>query len=96
MNRQEIKNDIEGGDWKRIYSSHLTAVAWLRQRDQTGALGSALGKLYVEFTDGRMYLYFNVPYNVFYYLWRGAPSKGRYFHSHIRTTFSYQRDVQNA
>ena len=89
------KEDIEDGAWRDVMSSHLRSIMWLRQKDQTGALQSALGKLYIEFNEvqRRIYMYPNVPYNIYYYLWKGAPSKGRYFHSRIRNTFDYIRNV---
>lgn len=89
----DYAEDIRSGSWKKVVSSHLRRVMWLRQKNQTGAINSALGKLYVEFTDGRMYMYEGVPYNTFYYLWKGAPSKGRYFHSRIRLSYTYNADV---
>ncbi len=45
--------------------------------------------LMVEFLDGDVYTYFNVPPGVFRALTL-APSAGKYFHAHIRTRYAYE------
>ena len=63
-----------------VTSSNLSSVGY-DASDRT---------LEVEFHDGKIYQYFEVPASVY----RGlinAPSKGSYFHAHIRTTYRYRR-----
>ena len=48
------------------------------------------GTLEVEFHGGGTYQYSDVPASVYRGL-VGAPSKGSYFHAHIRTTYPYRR-----
>lgn len=87
------KEDVRYGDWKEVSSSHISAIMWLR--DTNNAIEQAIGRMYVEFNEAkkRIYLYHNVPYSKFYYFWRGAPSKGRYFHSTFRNEYS-RYDIQ--
>ncbi len=65
---------------RHVTSSHLYAVGY----DESS------GTLEVEFNDGSIYQYFNVPASVYRSL-LGAPSKGSYFHDHIRTTYRYHQ-----
>ena len=46
--------------------------------------------LEIEFSTGRIYHYFNVPFSVYQGLML-AESKGEYFQSHIRDKFHYKR-----
>lgn len=48
------------------------------------------GELEIQFTDGTVYTYENVPYDVFQELTE-APSAGAYFNSDIRNAYSYRR-----
>lgn len=48
------------------------------------------GTLYISFNHGGTYSYSNVPYEVYKAL-LNAPSKGKYFHSHIRYTYPYKK-----
>ena len=59
-----------------VQSSNLLSVAY-----QSGVLE-------IRFRSGRLYRYFNVPEAVFQELLH-APSKGRYFHRHIRNVYPY-------
>lgn len=87
MASYDIRKEIAKGDWKEDFSSsHIKAVMWLRDFDSTQRIGSAVGRMYVEFTDKKIYLYFDVPYSAFYYLWKRASSKGSYFNRHLRAT----------
>lgn len=61
-----------------VKSSNLVAVSF------------ANNTLHIRFHSGRLYVFFNVPQAVFEGL-MSAPSKGKYFHSHIRDRYSYQR-----
>ena len=45
-----------------------------------------VGNLVIDFDDGVSHRYFNVPRSVYRGLLR-APSKGKYFNSHIRNNF---------
>jgi hypothetical protein len=47
-------------------------------------------ELYVTFTSGGSYTYFNVPQNV-YDDWQAAFSKGTYFRNHILGRYDYAR-----
>jgi hypothetical protein len=47
-------------------------------------------ELYVSFTSGTDYTYFDVPPEI-YDEWRAAFSKGSYFAAHIRDRYSYAR-----
>jgi hypothetical protein len=47
-------------------------------------------ELYVTFTSGGSYTYFNVPQEV-YDDWQAAFSKGTYFHNHILGRYAYAR-----
>ncbi|MBA2847857.1 KTSC domain-containing protein [Thermosulfuriphilus ammonigenes] len=65
---------------QELYSSHLKSVAYDPQR-QT---------LLVEFRNGALYEFYQVPEEVF----RGlisASSHGRFFNRHIRQRFPYRR-----
>lgn len=44
----------------------------------------------IEFKDGRVYQYFDVPQNVYQDL-IGAPSPGQYFHQYVRGTYAFAR-----
>jgi len=46
--------------------------------------------LEVEFTDGGLYQYFDVPESVFQELMQ-ADSKGRYMHANVRNCFRYAK-----
>lgn len=65
---------------QHVTSSNIAAVGY-DASDRT---------LDVEFHNGSIYQYTAVPASVY----RGlldAPSKGSYFHAHIRTTYRYRR-----
>ena len=69
-----------------VHSSNLRAVGWGHH--------TVNGKMYefmeVEFRNGRMYLYEDVPYSVFIGLMK-ASSKGRFFARNIRSRRTLQR-----
>jgi hypothetical protein len=57
----------------------------------TGTMGifaPALTLLYLEFRDGALYCYREVPHQIYEGLLT-APSKGVYFNRHIRGSFEY-------
>lgn len=65
---------------QHVISSNLSAVGY----------DASDGTLEVEFHGGRIYQYSDVPASVY----RGlldAPSKGSYFHAHIRNAYPYRR-----
>ena len=67
-------------DWKPIESKMFTAAAYAMERRT----------LYLRFTSGEVYRYFEFPkedYQEFLH----AESQGRYFLSHIRDNFRYER-----
>jgi hypothetical protein len=47
-------------------------------------------ELYVTFTSGGSYTYFDVPQEVYDH-WQASFSKGTYFHSHILGRYEYSR-----
>lgn len=66
--------------WKAVESSLFACAAYRPEVRQ----------LYLRFREGRIYRYFDVPVEV-YEAFLAAESKGRYFSSHIRNVFQYQR-----
>ena len=75
-----ISNDIESLDWEPIESKLLAAAAYVAPRRI----------LYLRFQSGEVYRYFTFPADQFRELLE-AESKGRYFLSHIRNRFPYQK-----
>jgi len=75
-----ISNDTEGLDWEPIESKLLAAAAYVAPRRI----------LYLRFQGGEVYRYFTFPANQ-YQQFLQAESKGRYFLSHIRGRFPYQK-----
>lgn len=65
---------------ERVTSSNIFSVGY-DAADRT---------LEVEFHGGSIYQYSDVPASVYQGL-LDAPSKGSYFHAHIRTTYSYRQ-----
>ncbi len=54
------------------------------------SVGYEFGKLYIHFHSGGTYVYFDVPIFIYENL-MGASSHGKYFHSHIKNAYRYQR-----
>jgi hypothetical protein len=75
-----ISNDIENLDWEQIESKLLASAAYVAPRRI----------LYLRFHSGEAYRYFAFPADQYLEL-REAESKGRYFLSHIRNRFPYQK-----
>jgi hypothetical protein len=71
-------------DWQPLESKMLAAVAY-EPKPRT---------LYLRFRSGEVYGYFEVPENQ-YQEFLQAESRGRYFLSHIRGRFRYQRITQS-
>lgn len=65
-------------NWVNVISSDLSSVAYEN------------GTLYIAFRSGGAYSYFNVPESVYKGL-LSSFSKGRYFHSFIKNTYSCTR-----
>lgn len=63
-----------------VESSNLSSVGY----------DSSSSTLDIEFQEGAVYQYYDVPESVFRGL-MAAPSKGKYFHQHIRDRFSYKQ-----
>ena len=63
-----------------VDSSNLLSVGYDRSR----------AILEIEFKNRRIYQYFNVPEIIFMEL-LNAPSKGKFFHQHIKNLFVYSR-----
>ena len=65
----------------RVKSSNLKSISY----------DNALRELYITFLKGnRMYVYFNVPQGVYLKLLISEKSKGKYFHTHIRSRYLYE------
>ena len=77
-----IRNDIEklNLDWRPLESKLLAAEAYEAPRRI----------LYLRFHTGEVYRYFTFPTEQ-YQEFLDAESQGRYFLSHIRNCFSYER-----
>jgi hypothetical protein len=76
-----ISNDIDLGlDWQPVESKLLAVVAYVASRRI----------LYLRFHRGEVYRYFTFPADQ-YQGFLDAESKGRYFLSHIRNRFPYQK-----
>ena len=75
-----ISNDTESLDWEPIESKLLAAAAYVAPRRI----------LYLRFHSGEVYRYFTFSADQ-YHEFLEAESKGRYFLSHIRNRFPYQR-----
>ena len=67
-------------DWQPIESKMFTAAAYAVERHT----------LYLRFTSGEVYCYFEFPED-HYQEFLHAESRGRYFLSHIRDHFRYER-----
>jgi KTSC domain len=67
-------------DWQSIESKLLAAAAYVAPRRI----------LYLRFLTGDVYRYFTFPAEQ-YQAFLGADSQGRYFLSHIRNCFPYER-----
>ena len=76
-----ISNDTDLKlDWQPVESELLAAVAYVDPRRI----------LYLRFHSGEVYRYFTFPADQ-YQEFLDAESKGRYFLSHIRNRFPYQK-----
>lgn len=75
-----ISNDTDGLGWEPIESKLLAAAAYVAPRRI----------LYLRFHSGEVYRYFTFPADQ-YHDFLDAESKGRYFLSHIRNSFLYQK-----
>jgi hypothetical protein len=76
-----ISNDTDLTlDWQPVESKLLAVVAYVASRRI----------LYLRFHSGEVYRYFTFPADQ-YQEFLDAESKGRYFLSHIRNRFPYQR-----
>ena len=63
-----------------VASSNLASVGYNRETDT----------LEVEFLDGSVYQYYDVPENMYDQLMR-AGSKGQFLHAYIKNAYSYSR-----
>ena len=54
------------------------------------SVGYENGTLYISFTNGSLYAYYNVPATVYSNL-MSAWSHGEYFHAHINGVYRYER-----
>jgi KTSC domain len=71
-------------DWQPLDSRMLAAVAYVPKT----------ATLYLRFRSGEIYAYFDFP-EALYQEFLQAESRGRYFLSHIRGRFRYQRIAQS-
>lgn len=73
----EMLSDL---DWIDVESSHLEQVAWQLGKDgETGTLA-------IRFKNQSIYLYFEIPYEVFCAL-VDAPSSGEYLNQKIKPIY---------
>jgi hypothetical protein len=72
-------------DWQPLDSKMLAAVAYVPET----------GTLYLRFRSGEIYRYFDFPEDQYQAFFQ-AESRGRYFLSHIRGRFRYQRINQSS
>jgi hypothetical protein len=63
-----------------VESSNLAAVGYNQDNEQ----------LFIEFKNGNVYVYDNVPFPVYTDL-MDADSLGSYFHKYIRTSYEYRK-----
>ncbi len=63
-----------------VESSNLAAAGYDQDKEV----------LYIEFKNGNVYEYSNVPFDVYTGL-MDADSLGSYFHRHIRTAYDYRK-----
>lgn len=68
-------------NWHAVSSSHLARIRY-QESSRT---------LEVEFRDGSVYQYFDVPESEFRGLLSATESHGKYFHEHIRENYRYAR-----
>lgn len=76
-----MENEQQVGTWIPVESSNLKQVMW-----------NAWGILSVEFINGSIYDYMDVPREVFDGL-LSAESKGQYFKEHVKAAFPYYRRI---
>jgi hypothetical protein len=72
-------------DRHSVSSSHVAAVGWEAEEED-----SKTGTLEVEFNDGAVYQYQDVPEGEFHLL-REAGSVGTYLKDNIKGTYSYRK-----
>jgi len=72
--------------WDKIKSSNIARATWVHEEDPEAAGGN----MYVVFHSGWMYVYFEVPSEV-YDAFMDAPSKGKFHHQHIKWKYDYTR-----
>ena len=60
-------------DWQYVESSNIEAVAYDEDKEE----------LFIQFKNGAVYKYLDVPYNIYNDL-LNADSKGQYFYHYIR------------
>lgn len=72
--------------WDEVKSSNIAATTWVPEEDSEAAGGN----MYIVFESGWMYVYFEVPPEL-YDSFIDAPSKGKFHHQHIKWKYSYTR-----
>lgn len=65
---------------------HMVSVS----SSDLNSVGFEKGELYIQFNSGGLYVYSNVPEQVYREL-LSASSHGRYFHTHIKNSYSYRK-----
>ena len=83
--------------WEKVKSTNIARVYWTP--DKRG-IDSTIGRMYVVFHTGWLYLYFDVPGEV-YDAFMDAPdgpnsnpnvlTKGKFHHQHIKWKFDYAK-----
>ena len=73
--------------WDKIKgSSNISKTTWVYEPDPQ-ADG---GHMYVVFNSGWMYVFYEIPSEL-YDNFIDSPSKGKFFHEHIRDKYDYDR-----
>lgn len=72
--------------WDKVQSSNIARTTWVPEPNPEADGGN----MYVVFQSGWMYVYFEVPPEL-YDDFMDAPSKGKFHHQHIKWKYDYTR-----
>jgi len=70
--------------WEKINSTNIKRTSWIPEEDPEADGGN----MYVDFHSGWMYVYFEVPSEV-YDAFKKAPSRGKFHAQHIKWKYDY-------
>jgi hypothetical protein len=82
-------------DRHSVSSSHVAAVGWEPDDEDVKVHSEKLGTLEVEFNDGAIYRYTEVPESEYHEL-RQAGSVGSYLKANIKGNYSYSKVQDSA